>query len=163
MKNLSKKFKISFLFMATLLIGLMYSCKSDEKDKLNDEFKLDMNLEYKRTDIDINKLSSDIIHEIYDAELPKSNQSSGNLVGFVGADIIIDAEQINVVPFDNYSLKNSKNEDSEWEIYTVCTSEDCVKQKIEKLISMSSGKCLKIRIKRNKAKAELFGRQIKCD
>ena len=178
MEKLLKKFKISVLVIGIVSIVLIYSCISKtEEHKLTDkefdkwelngmlgDFTIDMTTKIKRDDVvDVNKLFSEFALELYDTDLPEINKSNDSLSSYIGANIAIEKDTITVVPFDNtINLLPVDNDIARWDVYGVCETEDCLKEKMQEIAKVSQGKCMEVRIIRDKNNSKVYGIIVAC-
>jgi len=186
------KIKKISVFVACLLISIITfnSCSSNEVEnteldniELNDlDFKLDFNTttKIKRDGVDINSFLMNIVDELYDVDLNENilmaRNSDEALLNFNGVDIFIDDTFITINPISGVEAPviYGDNEDcggsagDGWKVYGTCMSEKCVKEKMEEAAkklsaSLSSGKCMDVRIKRNSLNAKVCGRVVNCN
>lgn len=183
-KNQPKIMK-NILSLAVLLFSLAFfvSCQKEEEDSINNQdeslenFNLD-NIEfeftarmfqttYNLTQIDLSTIIETTVNDLYSEELNEHE--------FLAINFLIKGELVTITPITGPVNPTPHGDDEDcggqsgdgWELFDTCYTENCAKQATataasELAESLENGKCIDIRIKKNRANVKVCGRLIDC-
>jgi hypothetical protein len=180
-----KSLKIILIFVLSVAVG---SCsqeqevnEQDNQSYIADDFSIDLGKNFFSSEFDLNNVDRDLIineyvKELVDYELIQSK--SGSTQSYVAIDININENIMTITPITGTEPIATNGDDEKcggrsgdgWKDYGTCgpvNGERCVKEKsteaaAEKQLSLTAGKCLDIRVKRNTFGARVCARVISC-
>lgn len=179
------------LYLIAMLLLLIVGCGKEKTEVLNEDLlenfsikpDIDFRVTYDLSKISLEDVISKTMDELYSDDMTEdiemrsggSEEQQGNIT-FVAVDFLISDTQVTVVTVvgEDSVLGEASDDDKcggkagdGWKSYGTCFTKECVETKsgeaaTELSNSLTPGKCLDIRVKRNTLNARVCGRVISC-